>query len=79
MALKQIASIQFIDTEQDQEAVVIVRASKKTIAIAISLKDDGDAEVFMSQQDGLRLFQAIKEAMTFASAEESVGEGVSSQ
>ncbi|HMS10202.1 MAG TPA: hypothetical protein PKE66_12000 [Pyrinomonadaceae bacterium] len=53
-------SISVTDALTGEDAVVIVRAVKGTIAICLSLETDGDAEIFFSPNDFQNLLSVLQ-------------------
>jgi hypothetical protein len=59
---KQI-SLSFRDQETQGDAVAIVRRNGGLIGICLSLLDDGDLEVFMTEGDARTFFVMLKEVL----------------
>lgn len=64
--MENIATIAFRDLENRDEAAVIVRASSGRVALALTLRTDGDLEVFMPLSTCDELVAALSEARRFA-------------
>lgn len=63
MQTKEVATLSFIDSENRDEAVVIVRVTEGSVGLCLSLKKDGDMEVFMPTEDCRKLIQALQSAL----------------
>ena len=66
--MREVATINFRDTVNDDDASAIVRSASSTVALALSLKSDGDVEVFLSAQDVDALISALKRAVADATS-----------
>ncbi len=64
--MENIASIGFRDLENDDDATAIVRASTECVALALTLRADGDLEVFMPLSACDELIAALSQARIFA-------------
>jgi len=64
MSLQPIATVDFVDRETADDGFAIVRASKDVVALTISLRANGDIEVFLGAAD----CQSLAEALFSASA-----------
>ena len=64
--MENIASIGFRDLENDDDATTIVRASTECVALALTLRADGDLEVFMPLSACDELIAALSQARIFA-------------
>jgi hypothetical protein len=64
--MKSIATIQFRDTDAQDEAVVLLRAGSGSVALGLSLKTDGDIEVVMPIDKAQALLQSLREAIAIA-------------
>jgi hypothetical protein len=67
--MKEIATIKFVDADTKDDALAVVRASQGVVALALSLRSNGDTEVFLSRPDCDRLVQALQRAARELSAE----------
>jgi len=65
--MNEIQTLVFRDVASDEEGVLIVRASGGSIGLTVSLKSDGDIEVFLSPQDCTNLLQGLQRALEVAS------------
>jgi hypothetical protein len=63
MTMREIATIQFFDSESGGEAIAIVRAGREQIALCVSLEKDGDVEVFLRIEDCESLVKALEQAI----------------
>jgi hypothetical protein len=57
-----IATINFTDGDTGDEGVAIVRMAGDTVGLALSLKQNGDLEVFLGSRDLGKLIDALQEA-----------------
>ncbi len=64
--MKQIDTIQFLDIESNDEALIIVRASNERIAFSVSKRKGGDIEVVLRPEEGKRLLEALRQALSSA-------------
>jgi hypothetical protein len=62
--MEQAGSVKFVDADSGDDAYASVRYDGATVALAISLKSDGDVEVFMSKQDARLLLDALRVAVS---------------
>ena len=60
--MKYAGSVKFTDGNSNDEAYVAVRYDEGTVALAVSLKQDGDIEVFMSKADARILAEILRDA-----------------
>jgi hypothetical protein len=60
----QIATMRFTDLDSGDEASAMVRVMEKTIGLALSLKRNGDIEVFFGTQELDQLIEALQKART---------------
>jgi len=65
--MKNIATLQFIDAETGDDGLAVVRASARAVSLALSLRANGDTEVFLSKQDCRKLIAALEQATSDAS------------
>lgn len=63
--MKEIATIAFYDNNTLDEGVAIIRCNSNQIALAFSLKLDGDIEVIMSREDAKKIFNSLKLALDY--------------
>ena len=56
------ATICFSDTENDDEATVIVRTLENFVGLTLSLRKDGDIEVFLRTQELDQLIDVLSKA-----------------
>jgi hypothetical protein len=64
--MQQINLIDFIDMESRQEGIAIVRAGEGEIGLTLSLKEDGDVEVFLGIRECEQLLSSIQKAVSIA-------------
>lgn len=55
-------SISFVDEGSSDDAFVAVRVEGRTVGLALSLKSDGDLEVFFGRHELLALISALEQA-----------------
>jgi len=68
--MQEIATVTFTDADSKDDAVAIVRATKGIVGFAVSLKEDGDFEVFMSTKDCRAIVSELQRAIGFADSSE---------
>lgn len=61
--MEQIGNISFEDLDTHDEAVILVRAREDRIAMSVSLKEDGDVEVFLKPSDCEHLVDLLRQAI----------------
>lgn len=66
--MKNIATLRFIDAETGDAGLAIVRASASMVGLALSLRANGDTEVFLSKHDCQQLIAALERAVLDASS-----------
>jgi hypothetical protein len=62
----QVATVRFTDLDCGDEALAIVRVIDKTIGLALSLKRNGDVEVFFGTPELDQLIEALQRARAIA-------------
>jgi hypothetical protein len=62
--MKQAGSLNFKDADSGDDTYVSVRYDEGTVALAVSLMQDGDIEVFMSKEDARVLLEALRVALS---------------
>jgi hypothetical protein len=60
------STINFVDKDSGQEGFVAVRVEGAVIGLALSLRDDGDIEVFLEKEEAAQLAVALEEASSSA-------------
>jgi len=63
MEAKEIATIKFSSFGPENEGIAVIRKVDKNIAICLSLKEGGDAEVIVSPTECQELIQALRKAL----------------
>jgi hypothetical protein len=63
MEFSEIATIAFTDCESGDSAVAIVRQCGGVLGVALSLKHDGDVEVFLDPASARKLASAIAQGV----------------
>jgi hypothetical protein len=58
----QVAMIPFTDRDGGDEAMALVRVEGETIGLALSLRRNGDIEVFFGRQELEQLIEALLKA-----------------
>jgi hypothetical protein len=61
--MQDVARIGFTDLDADDDAVAIVRVSDHGVALAISLRDDGDVEVVLPAEECNQVIPALRRAL----------------
>ena len=64
--MQQINLIDFVDIESRQEGIAIVRAGDGEVGLTLSLKEDGDIEVFLGLRECEQLLSSLQEAVSIA-------------
>jgi hypothetical protein len=62
----QISTIRFTDRDCGDEALALVRVKDETIGLALSLKRNGDIEVFFGTHEVDQLIEALQRARAIA-------------
>jgi hypothetical protein len=62
----QIAAVRFTDLDCGDEALAMVSVMDKTIGLALSLKRNGDIEVFFGTPELDQLIEALQRARAIA-------------
>ena len=58
----QVATIRFTDRDSGDEAMAIVRVEGEITGLALSLRQDGDIEVFFGRHELEQLIEALQKA-----------------
>ena len=66
--MHEVATLNFGGPESSDDACAIVRAGEGEVALCLTLKADGDVEVFLSVDMTKLLIEALNRAVTEASA-----------
>lgn len=66
--MKEVATLNFIDSDSRDEALIIIRATRDLIAICFSLKEDGDAELILSSEEWRTFLVQFERALAIAEA-----------
>jgi len=61
--MTEAATITFRDVSTEDEGVAIVRYDTNSVALCLSLKEDGDVEVVMTKVDARKLAAALTKAL----------------
>jgi hypothetical protein len=67
--VKRILSLEFRDTETNDDAWLGVRVTEREIGLTLSLKQDSDVEVFFPVETCKRLIEALEQASLLVGAE----------
>jgi len=60
--MKTSRTILFTELETSDEGLIVIRSDEGSVALALSLRTNGDMEVVMSKVDAKRLLEALSEA-----------------
>lgn len=63
MTTTEIATIAFTDQEARDEGVAVVRSSPSSVGLTLSLRQNGDVEVFLSPDEAKSLISALQTAL----------------
>jgi hypothetical protein len=61
--MTEAATITFRDVSTEDEGIAIVRYDANSVALGLSLKEDGDIEVVMTKVDAKKLVAALNKAL----------------
>jgi hypothetical protein len=61
--MREIETLTFVDVEERQEALMVVRSGPESVAVALSLRNGSDVECFMPVDVAERLQQALSLAV----------------
>jgi len=61
--MKESATIEFRDAETSDEAVVIVKYDDTEVALTVSLRSNGDIEVYMAKDVARKILAALARAV----------------
>jgi len=67
--MRDIATIQLMDNQSQEECVAIIRVVGDSIGLCISLISDGDVEIFMRKDDCEQVIKALQQAVSSITAE----------
>jgi hypothetical protein len=62
--MPQLATINLVDKDSGQPGFVAVRVEGNVVALALSLQDNGDIEVFLDRDEAAQLVEALEQART---------------
>ena len=60
--MQELTTFTFNDAASGDEACVVIRYGEGSVAIAVSLSNDGDTEVVMRKQELSKLIDALTDA-----------------
>jgi len=66
--MKEVATLNFIDVGSQDEALIIIRATRDLIGVAFSLKEDGDVELMLSSEEWRTFLVQFQRALAIAEA-----------
>jgi len=66
MNMHPVATVEFVDRETTDGGIATVRASKGSVALGLSLRANGDIEVFLDAKACHRLTEALLSALAIA-------------
>ena len=69
--MREIVTIKFNDADSGEEALAIIRAIEGQIALCLSLKQNGDIEVFFGSEEGERLMEALRQAILVSKGQQA--------
>lgn len=64
--VQQIATLNFTDLDSQDEATIIIRAEQDLVAIAFSLKQDGDMELVLHPKEWRTVLAHFERALALA-------------
>lgn len=64
--MKEIITLNFIDADSNDEASIIIRATRDLVAVAFSLKQDGDIELVLRIQEWGAFLVHLQRALAIA-------------
>jgi len=66
--MKEVATLNFVDFDSKDEALIIIRAEKDLIAITFSLKKNGDIQLVLSSEEWQTFLVQFQRALAIAEA-----------
>jgi hypothetical protein len=67
--VKEVATLSFVDLDSNDEASVIIGATRDRIAVTFSLKKNGDVQLLLSSEDWKTFLVQFQRALAIAEAE----------
>jgi len=64
--MRDVGTVHFSDMDSNDEGIAVIRAAPKLIALALSLRKDGDIGVAMTPQDCRVLIDTLTRAVLLA-------------
>ena len=61
--MEEIATIRFQEVDTADEGFAIIRRSSNAVAIALSLRGNGDIEIVITKDDARRFLKALQAAI----------------
>ena len=68
--MKEVATVRFVDAESKDEAFAIIRAAHRLVGLALTLRSNGDIEVFLEPEACRTLIDELQQALAIAETEE---------
>ena len=69
--MKEVATLNFIDHDSNDEAYVFIRAERDLIAVGFSLMEDGDMELVLRSKEWQQVLVHLQRAIEIAEAPDS--------
>lgn len=69
--MKEVITLNFIDYDSNDEASIIIRATRDLIAVAFSLKEDGDTELMLRTEEWKQFLVHLQRALEMAESPRS--------
>src|SRR5581483_8143215 len=75
LIMNELTTFTFADAASGDEACVVIRYGDDSVAIAVSLSNDGDVEVVMRKQELTKLIDALTDAKNSNRSQSGVASG----
>lgn len=69
--MKEVATLNFIDQDSNDEAYIFIRAERDLIAVGFSLQQDGDMELVLRSDEWRQVLVHLQRAIEIAEAPDS--------
>ena len=69
--MREVVTLKFFDYDSNDEAYIIIRAEKALVAVAFSLKEDGDMELVLHNEAWRQVLIHLQRALEIAEAPDS--------
>jgi hypothetical protein len=66
VSVRMITKIDFTDWDSQEEAFALIKAAPNVVALTLSLRSNGDVEVFLPALECERVIAALQIALAFA-------------